>query len=71
MIYTHVFDPVAMEEFNSAIEWYGERSLAAVDNFRLAVGERIKAICVSPGTYRNTYKRLREASLGKFPFAIV
>jgi len=40
MSYTHSFDPVAFEEYKKAIEWYGERSIMALDNFILAVNKK-------------------------------
>ncbi len=67
----YVFDPVAMDEFDASILWYGERSLRAAEEFAKAVANKLEAICAAPTLYRIVYKHYREASLHKFPFSIV
>ena len=71
MSYKYTFDPIAIDEYKQAVTWYGERSVSAMDNFILAVDEKIRNICLDPTFYRNVYKKSREISLKKFPYSIV
>lgn len=58
-------------EYKEAISWYFERSEIAADNFIKEIKEKIELICADPVRYRNTYKKLRETSLKKYPYSIV
>jgi len=71
MSYKHSFDPMALAEYKEAIEWYGQKSITALDGFIAAVNVKIEAVCLTPALYRITYKNQREVSLNKFPYAIV
>lgn len=71
MSYRYIYDPVALVEYREAVEWYTERSILAAENFVLAVGDGVKAICKSPHRNRNTYADFREISLKKYPYYIV
>ncbi len=71
MSYKHTFDPIALLEYHDAVAWYGEKSLAAMDNFIAAVNVKIRMICAAPRLYRNVYKNSREVSLKKFPYSVV
>ena len=71
MSYRYSFDPVALAEYKEAIEWYGEKNVTALDAFIAALNVKIKAICFAPTLYRTTYKKQREVSLNKFPYAVV
>jgi len=50
MNYTYKFVPKALTEYTEAIEWYGERSIVAAENFIADVNERINDICTDPPT---------------------
>ena len=71
MSYKHSFDPVALAEYKEAIEWYGGKSVTALERFITALNEKVKAICLAPALYKRTYKSQREVSSNKFPYAIV
>lgn len=71
MSYKHILSPIALQEYTDAINWYGERSIKAVDEFVIAVNDKITAICAKPTMYRVVHKIYREVSLQKFPFSIV
>lgn len=71
MKYRHIYQPVALEEYKEAVEWYTERSLKAAENFVTEVEEKISTICKEPSRYRNAYSVFREALLKRYPFAIV
>lgn len=67
----YIFDPTALAEYAEAIEWYGERSDVAYNNFISEVDKKIEDICRAPTSYRNTYRKYRETSLKSFPYTIV
>ena len=71
MVYLHIFDPIAAEEYEDAFKWYEERSSITADNLLLAVENAIYAICANPYRYRNTYKKLREVTVKKYPFNLI
>lgn len=71
MPYKHIFDPKAANEYANAYEWYKEKSEIAGDRLIVEVEETIKKICADPYRYRNTYKKIRETSLKKFPYSVV
>jgi plasmid stabilization system protein ParE len=71
MVFKHIFDPKAAEQYEEAYNWYNERSDIAGDKLIIEVEEAIKKICVNPFRYRNTYKNLRETSLRKYPYSII
>ena len=70
-MYTYTFDLVAADEYSTAYGWYNERSDMAADGFLIAIEETIQLICENPGRYRNTFNKLREVSLKKYPYSIV
>ena len=69
--YQYIFDPLAANEYEEAFKWYEQRSLVAADNLIVAVQEAIIAICTDPYRYRNTYKKVRELNLKKYPYALI
>ena len=71
MNYKHIFEPKALDEFASAVEWYKERSESSAVDFVKEINEKLKEVCSDPLRYRNTYKKFREKSLSKYPFCIV
>ena len=71
MAYQYIFDPLAANEYEEAFKWYEQRSLVAADNLIVAVQEAIIAICTDPYRYRNTYKKVRELNLKKYPYALI
>ena len=71
MAYQYIFDPIAADEYEEAFKWYEQKSIVAADNLILAVQEAIIAICTDPHRYRNTYKKLRELNLKKYPYTLI
>jgi len=71
MPYQYLFDPLAADEYEEAFKWYEQKSVVAADNLILAVQGAIIAICADPYRYRNTYKKLRELNLKKYPYALI
>jgi len=71
MAYKYIFDPVSADEYESAYSWYKLRSEVAADRLLIIVAEAIKSICANPFRYRNTFKKLREFSLKKYPYNII
>ena len=71
MSYTIVYQPNALEEFNDAVLWYGEKSEKIATNFVNEIKDRLKTIFENPYRFRKVYKNFRETSLKKYPFYIV
>jgi plasmid stabilization system protein ParE len=71
MLYKHIFDLKAADEYEEAYLWYKQRSEVAADKLIIEVEEAIKRICANPDRYRNTYKNLRETALKKFSYSII
>lgn len=71
MAYKYSFDPIAADEYEEAFKWYEQKSIIAADNFILAVQDAIAAICANPFRYRNTFKKLRELTLKKYPYNLI
>ena len=71
MAYQYIFDPLAATEYEEAFKWYEQRSTVAADNLILTVQEAIIAICIDPHRYRNTYKKMREHNLKKYPYTLI
>jgi|SRR5665213_332036 len=71
MAYKYTFDPIAADEYEDAFKWYEKKSIVAADNLILAVQDAIKGICANPFMYRNTYKKLRELALKKYPYNLI
>ena len=71
MAYQYIFDPIAADEYEEAFKWYEQRSIVAADNLILTVQEAIIAIYTDPHGYRNTYKKLRELNLKKYPYTLI
>ena len=71
MSYRHIYEPRALAEYKESISWYLKLSDNAADSFVKEVKEKIIMICDDPFRYRNTYKKLRETSLKKYPYPIV
>jgi plasmid stabilization system protein ParE len=69
--YKHSFHTAAADEYEQAFLWYQQQSISASEMFLIAVEETIQKICLGPYRYRNTYKKLREARLRKFPYSII
>ena len=63
MSYYYIYQPVAVEEYKEAIEWYEERSELAAENFVKEFQEKLENVCKNPLLYRNSYKHFRETSL--------
>jgi hypothetical protein len=53
MSYTYVFLSEALEEYETALEWYLERSLKAGENFVEELTHALKLACNHPQRWRN------------------
>lgn len=71
MAYSYLISPITADEYEEAFTWYEERSVIAADSFIVAVQNAIQAACNDPYRYRNTYKKLRELTLKKYPFNLI
>ena len=71
MSYFYIYQPVAVEEYKEAIEWYEKRSELAAENFVKEFQEKLENVCKNPLLYRNSYKHFRETSLKKYPYKII
>lgn len=63
MIYSFIYDPRALDEYEDAYEWYFAHSEEVSENFRLTLLKQIQQICTFPKMYRNTRKQFREVTL--------
>ncbi len=70
-VYKYVFDPIAADEYEGAFNWYEQKSLIVADNFIIAVQEAMAAVCTNPHRYRNTYRKLRERTIKKYPYNLI
>lgn len=68
MRYKYLFNPAALDEYVSAIEWYEEQSTIAADNLIGEVRARLALICTDPYRYRCNLQAFRETSLKKVSF---
>jgi plasmid stabilization system protein ParE len=71
MGYKYYFEPKALKEYITALEWYKKRSDAAAANFVKEIDIAVAAICFEPYRYHIGYKQFREISLKKYPFHII
>ena len=71
MSFIHIYEPVALNEYEDATFWYREKSIRASERFVIEVETTLKTICSDPYKYKNTYKNLREVSLKKYPFNLI
>ena len=42
MVYSYIFEPRAQSEYEEAIKWYKVRSIAAGENFEIAIDDKLK-----------------------------
>lgn len=70
-MYKIVYRIKALEEYEKSVEWYGQRSTRAAENFIVAVKEKLEIIKNHPTRNKKKYKNYYEASLKKYPFTIV
>ncbi len=71
MKYGYIYEPEAFIEYNDALMWYLERSVAAAENFANTIEEKLVDICIDPTVYRNPKKNYREISLKNYPYSII
>jgi plasmid stabilization system protein ParE len=63
--------PAALEEAESAVEWYGKRSPAAAEAFLNEFDRTIGLISQHPERYQSHELKTRRAVLNRFPYLIV
>ncbi len=71
MSYAIGYHERALQEYESAMEWYRIRSEQAAVNFEIAVLERIDSLRTKPASFKRTYRYFREVSLKKYPFCVI
>lgn len=71
MTYSYILNIHAQQEYEQSLEWYGERSTNAAEQFVQAIDNALQLICDSPYRWRNKYKNFREINLRKYPFTII
>jgi plasmid stabilization system protein ParE len=71
MNYEYIFLRKAQEEYESAFNWYLERSIKAAENFVNAVELTVDLICEHPDRWRNEVDDFFELGLKKYPYTIV
>jgi len=69
--YNITYQERAIKEYESATQWYRQRSERAAENFESAVKEKIDALRTSPGLYKQTYKQFHEVALKRYPYSLV
>ena len=63
--------PAALEEFETAVAWYLERSETAAAKFVAEVDRAIELLVESPGRWPRGEHATRKFVLRRFPFVIV
>jgi toxin ParE1/3/4 len=63
--------PAALEEFETAVAWYLERSETAAAKFVAEVDRAIELVVESPGRWPRGEHATRRFVLRRFPFVIV
>ncbi len=71
MTYSYVLHEMAQDDFESALQWYLERSRQAATGFVAEVEAALIMICKEPTMWRNTYKHYYELGLKKYPFMLI
>ncbi len=71
MQYEYLFLKEAQAQYEEALVWYLERSLAAAQNFVEAIDISIEKICLHPYRWRNEFENFYELGLKKYPFSII
>ena len=71
MKYTYILLAEAQEEYESAFNWYTERSITAAENFIADIDYTLELICSYPNRWRNEYDDFFELGLKKYPFSII
>ena len=71
MRYAYLLLAAAQEEYEDAITWYGERSLAAAEQFIESVDHSLESICEHPERWRNEFSHYHELGVHKYPYSIV
>jgi plasmid stabilization system protein ParE len=65
------YRPIAVEEYETAIAWYAERSKLAAERFVAAVNDKLDSVSRNPKQYKRIYKHYHEVSIRKYPYSIV
>lgn len=71
MNYTVRYQSKARKEYQSALDWYREKSIDAAVNFSLALKERVDLLLKQPDRFGKIHKDFREVKLKKYPFKII
>jgi len=71
MTYSIRYQRRASNEYESATNWYSEKSDQASINFSLAIQERINLLKLDPLRFGKRYKEFREVAVKRYPYNIV
>lgn len=70
MTHKAIYRPAARKEFNEAVDWYAERSVAVAERFVDAVTRTLDHIEQRPELYAKVLINVREALVQGFPYCI-
>jgi plasmid stabilization system protein ParE len=71
MNYSIAYQERALKEYESALEWYRDRSEIAAINFEIAVKEKINLLRINPESFKKTYRQFHEIFTGRYPYCII
>ncbi len=71
MNYIVRYQPRARREYQSALDWYREKSTDAAINFSIALKERVNLLLKQPDRFGKMHKDFREVALKKYPYKII
>ena len=71
MSYSISYQEKAVQEYEAATEWYRERSERAVENFAIAVKEKVEVLKQAPTTFKRTYRHFHEVALKRYPYSLI
>ena len=65
-----LLEPEAEGEFLEAQRWYGERSPAIAEAFRMAVGRTLEAVESAPDSFPTAALDIQKALVRRFPYVV-
>lgn len=71
MIFKLRLNARSKKQYNEIIDWYGERSKQAAENFVIELEKTFDKIIYNPFRYHNKYKHFREVLLKRYPYHVI
>ncbi len=65
------FDVAARAEFDSAFDWYAQRSLGAAIGFAAEVDAAVELIAADPARYPRSYGGCQYCALHRYPYLVI